>query len=159
MEFLSSDRRFGVMLTQTIITDLQYQCTKAGNKETGGIMIGRYSESLKGAVVSSITGPPPDSKAGKTWFERGVIGLRTILDRRFKESKTYYLGEWHFHPFATPTPSYQDRRQMKSIARDKKYNCPEPILLILGGNPSLITPSIKVFVFPMGDCVEMFQVS
>jgi len=98
IEFLSLDRRFGVMLTQTIITDLQYQCTKAENKETGGIMIGRYSESLKGAVISSITGPPPDSKAGKTWFERGVIGLRTILDRSFKESKAYYLGECEVLP-------------------------------------------------------------
>jgi hypothetical protein len=46
------------------------------------------------------------------------------------------LGEWHFHPYATPSASADDERQMLTIADDPRYHCPEPILLIMGGDPS-----------------------
>lgn len=135
--------------------ELERICTDAVNKETGGILIGHYSVNLNTALITLITGPPPDSKAGKTWFHRGVKGLWDILQQSLNCSNTYYLGEWHFHPFASPTPSLQDLRQMKQIALDKKYNCPEPVLIILGGEPGHF--NIRSFVFPKGVCIEMFQ--
>ena len=45
----------------------------------------------------------------------------------------YYLGEWHYHPNASSLPSGIDNKQMIKLSRDKKLNCPEPILIIIGG--------------------------
>jgi integrative and conjugative element protein (TIGR02256 family) len=58
--------------------------------------------------------------------------LKKILKARW-EKKQYYLGEWHFHPNASPNPSGQDKRQLMEIANNASYNCPEPIMIIIGG--------------------------
>lgn len=159
MRFVTPDYKFCLDLDSTIIEHLRAICITANTSETGGIIIGQYSASLDNAIVTSITPPPPDSKAGKTWFDRGVEGLPEILSHSWNNLGTYYLGEWHFHPFSAPTPSSQDKRQMKQIASNKKYNCPEPILLIIGGDPSLEFINIQTFVFPKGNCVDMLRVT
>ena len=126
---------------------MKYYAVLAGQIETGGIIIGKYNEGLDVATITLISGPPPDSKAGRTWFMRGTKGLKKLMDKCFKNAGTFYLGEWHFHPFASPTPSGQDIRQMKEISADLKYNCPEPIMMILGGKPLEATNILKAFVF------------
>ena len=47
------------------------------------------------------------------------------------------MGEWHYHPGAAPTPSLHDVAEMKKISKNKAYNCPEPILIIVGNNSKL----------------------
>ena len=42
------------------------------------------------------------------------------------------LWEWHLHPGASPQPSITDIFQMKKIEHNPKFNCQEPILLIVG---------------------------
>jgi hypothetical protein len=81
------------------------------------------------------------TRAGTSWLIRGIKGLHSWLQRLWKEGGGYYLGEWHFHPFAAPTPSHQDVLQMKRIANTESYQCAEPILLIIGGDPSGIWTS------------------
>jgi integrative and conjugative element protein (TIGR02256 family) len=81
-----------------------------------------------------VTGPARDSASGRAWFQRGVAGLQDLLFRRWRQQE-YYLGEWHSHPGAAPTPSGTDATQLKLFARAADYHCPEPILLIVGGDP------------------------
>lgn len=159
MRFITPDYKFSLEIDSAIIEQLRKICVAAKTSETGGILIGQYSAGLDNAIVKTATPPPPDSKASKTWFDRGVKGLHNILSHSWNNLGTYYLGEWHFHPFSAPTPSSQDKRQMKQIANNKKYNCPEPILLIIGGNPRLHSTEIQTFVFPKGDCVRMLQIT
>jgi hypothetical protein len=79
------------------------------------------------------------------WFFRGVAGLQKLLDRLWRSDESHYLGEWHYHPASDTTPSNQDLRQLRAIASDPSYCCPEPILLIVGvGDP--IESSIRVLV-------------
>lgn len=125
-------------------------CRDAGEVETGGILIGRYTERHDCAVVDHVTGPTEDSRATRTRFRRGTAGLQKLLDRLWRRERRYYLGEWHFHPGAASEPSSVDRRQLRSIARDPGYSCPEPILLIIGGNPSGDWTA-TAFVFPRGN--------
>jgi proteasome lid subunit RPN8/RPN11 len=67
-------------------------------------------------------------------FIRGVIGLPARL-RRLWTSGEYYIGEWHFHPFASPTPSETDRRQIAKFAADPALECPHPVMIVVGGDP------------------------
>ncbi len=55
------------------------------------------------------------------------------------------MGEWHFHPQASPAPSSRDSIQMRDIARMLQYHCPEPILLMVGGGPFIWRISSYVY--------------
>jgi hypothetical protein len=69
-------------------------------------------------------------------FVRGVSGLGKWLKQLWSHRRRrFYLGEWHFHPFGSPMPSTQDDIQMKEIAQLFESRCPEPVLLIVGGDP------------------------
>ncbi|MGF7230308.1 Mov34/MPN/PAD-1 family protein [Arachidicoccus sp.] len=133
MNFISQDKQFVVTISQECIDSIVEHIKKAAVYETGGILIGAYSDDLGTAAISQITGPTIDSKGGFTWFNRGIKGLKELL-KRYWDVKLYYLGEWHFHPNAKPIPSNQDKKQMREIARSNQYRCPEPIMIIVGGN-------------------------
>jgi len=127
---------------------IEDQCRKAKDCETGGVLIGYYSEDTTTAVITEISAPPHDSDRGPTWFHRGVAGLKQLLLRRWKSVKrTYYLGEWHYHPSTLIEPSGDDLDQMLKINCAPNYQCREPIMLIIGQNVTG-TRQVRAFVFP-----------
>lgn len=108
------------------------ECIIAKNKETGGIILGNYSLDNHNAIVSSVTGPPIDSKQTSNTFEIGIIGLNEIIDDNWNQGH-YYIGDWHFHQNASPLPSMKYDIQMKRNIIDNLLKCSIPILLIIGG--------------------------
>lgn len=154
IEYWSSDKQFGLIISDEQLRKISAYCSKAGKYETGGVLIGNYSGNKAYATITQIIGPTEDSKSGRNWFARGTSGLQKLIDRFWQHDGQYYLGEWHFHPHAQPNPSAQDITQMKSIASSQAYNCPEPLLLIMGGNPDKY-PLVRVFVFPRGKVIEL----
>jgi integrative and conjugative element protein (TIGR02256 family) len=156
---LSTDGRFGLHLTAFDVERVRKLCAAAGARETGGVLFGRYTDDRVWAEVSEVTCAPADSRSGRTWFERGTHRLQGRVLRLWHEKRHYYLGEWHFHPGAAPDPSGTDQRQMRIIAESATYECPEPVLLILGGNPDTVW-RFRCFVYPRtGGRVEMLPVS
>lgn len=149
VQFWSEDSRFGVRLNGTIVPDILRQCEESAPQETGGILLGRYSAAHDCALVQIVTGAPADSKTGRTWFERGIRGLQAKLDLLWRRNGGYYLGEWHFHPFGAPIPSSTDNKQLRKISNSRLYRCPEPLLIILGGDPAA-TWSLRCFLFLRG---------
>lgn len=150
LEFWSEDRRFGLHVGEEHVRRVLKTCRSARELETGGILIGRYSETHDRAFVVRVSGAPRDSRAGRTWFERGVEGLQKLLDSHWHRREGFYIGEWHFHPGAAPVPSDVDHRTMRRIAAASDfYNCPEPVLLVIGGDPSAQW-SVSATVFPDG---------
>lgn len=133
--FRSADRAFEVRLGRGALGQMLDLCRRAKRLETGGVLIGRYSSDHRVAHVDVATGPGSDSQAGGTWLVRGVRGLQKILDTFWSQKRGYYVGEWHFHPGAAPSPSRRDVSQMRSIASSDQYHCPEPLLVIIGGDP------------------------
>lgn len=132
--FVSADRMIGVEISDAAYATMLGAASLAGRKETGGILVGHYSAYLDRAIVETATGPPSDSQAFAASFIRGVSGLRRLLLKAWRGGN-YYLGEWHFHPFASPDPSPTDILQLVTFARDPGYQCPNPVLVIIGGDP------------------------
>lgn len=137
LEFWAENRQFGLRISKKQIKEMVRSCQRACPTETGGILLGHYSVSQECAVVTKITQAPVDSRSGPTWFFRGIRGLQEKLDFLWRRDRQFYIGEWHFHPFGTPQPSPTDIKQMQEISESEEYHCPEPVLLILGGNPQL----------------------
>lgn len=155
MIFSSMDGKLTFELSDSKFPGLLNIIQSAQGKETGGILIGKYSPDHSVAIVTKLTGPPKDSKSGRTWFHRGILGLPKLLHMHWNK-KEYYLGEWHYHPFSSPNPSYQDIEQMRTIAESKSYHCPEPIMLIIGGDVAIY--AIRVFVSLKGkEIIELLK--
>lgn len=159
LEFWSDDCRFGLRVFVEQTSQILRLCIDAKGNEVGGVLAGFYTVAHDCAVVKAISSLPADSRSGKTWFNRGVRGLQVWLDLLWHRQRYYYLGEWHFHPNGVPVPSQVDAEQMKGIACSERYRCPEPVLLIIGGDP-LADWTAKAYVFPREhDPAELAQVS
>ena len=150
MEFWSKDGKFGLRIADQELSKVINICNQDNTKEIGGILVGFYTEAHNCAVVSAISGAPPDSRSGRTWFSRGVAGLQRWLNLLWLKKQHYYLGEWHLHPNGSPQPSRIDIDQMKVISATPLYRCPEPILLIISGNVRS-NWEMKAFVFPQNE--------
>lgn len=142
--FVTNDRRLGVVISEDVHRRLVEHCVRAGHKETGGVLIGRYTDLHDQAIVTEVTGPPSDSIRRRASFIRGLAGLQGHIDRAWRRHR-YYLGEWHFHPFMAAAPSDRDKTQIKDFSQDAAYACPEPILIVVGGDPRH-DPQIEVGV-------------
>jgi integrative and conjugative element protein (TIGR02256 family) len=153
LEFRSQDRRFGLVLAAEFRQTLRERCLASWPNETGGILVGYYTERHETAIVSQLPPAPTDSVSARARFVRGLRGLQELLVRLWNQNprnREYYLGEWHFHPGQEPIPSPQDEAQMRAIAKDPGYRCPEPLLVITGGSPQGNGSSISVRVYPRG---------
>ena len=133
-QFSSKDSQFQLIITSKLMDEMLSFCKEIENLETGRILIGHYSDSLDRAIVTRISEAPSDSIKRKSSFFRGSKGLLKLLNKIWPK-KEYYLGEWHYHPYSSPRPSRADQKQMRCLSSNTKLNCPEPILLIVGGNP------------------------
>lgn len=150
LSFRSEDGRFRLELESRHVRALLRLAGRAGRRETGGVLVGHYNEELDCAHVTCVSPPPRGSSATGTRFERGAVGLGPWLQRLWTARRSaYYLGEWHFHPHASPEPSAQDCAQMKTLARRESVRCPEPILVVLGGDPHGEW-DVRACVFPLG---------
>ena len=146
--FRDGREQFEVQIEDLAKQAMLHLCAIAGDHETGGILIGHYDASHLRAVVTEATARPADSESGRFAFRRGKAGLRELLKQRWVHG-SHYLGEWHFHPGGSAHPSFCDERVMVGIAKSARYACPEPILLIVGGNPPG-SFDLSVTVFPRG---------
>jgi integrative and conjugative element protein (TIGR02256 family) len=149
LEFWSEDHRFGLKVAKETMTHILKMCAASKANETGGILVGFYTPAHDCAVVAAASKAPSDSQSGRMRFVRGVRGLQRWIELLWRRRQHYYLDEWHFHPDGLPYPSHTDIEQMRRIAEAVHYRCPEPVLLIVGGNPTAKWEA-RAYVFPRG---------
>lgn len=128
----SPDKRLAATISRSLLRKLRRLCVASAPRETGGILVGSYNEARTMAIITDVVSATTDSLSTPNSFRRGVEGLPAMLSQIWGKNR-YYLGEWHFHPSASPQPSRQDVAQMYDIATDANYRCANPIMLIVGG--------------------------
>lgn len=149
LELWTAQDLFGVRISQAVVDRMISCCLASHPLETGGILVGRYISGGDCADVVTASGPPVDSKRGATWFIRGTRHLQRWLNHLWREREQHYLGEWHYHPSACSQPSGQDKDQIRKIAKNMKARCPEPLLIIIGGD-TCDGFTLSCFVSPAG---------
>src|SRR5690554_4622073 len=80
-DWVFEDRRasFRVVIGQETVASLLRWCSLDHSKETGGILVGSYSDPPSTATIAEVTGPPPDSFSERICFHRGTVGLQELL--------------------------------------------------------------------------------
>jgi len=120
-----------VQIPSTCLEAMYDRCRKEHPCETGGILAG--TDRLDGpALVVNARDPPRDSIQEPTRFLRGTDKVEEWLKDARESIGIDYLGEWHYHPGAPPGISREDRTAMDEIANDGGYDCPHPLLFIVG---------------------------
>lgn len=152
MVFEDRNQSYNIYLCKEAYEQMIFYCRNSNSYETGGVLIGNYSQNQNIANILQITPPPKNSKHSKCSFHRGSGGLKELLDTLWNQG-LYYLGEWHYHPNASAIPSHTDLNQMFDLSINVDLKCPEPILVIIGGNEK--GWSISVGVFSNGSHVSL----
>lgn len=157
-EAWTEDGRYGLRIPTIVLEKMLNFCENSKGMETGGVFVGHYSNNHDCALVTDCSGAPQDSKVGARYFYRGIKGLQNWFRQLWHhQERQYYLGEWHYHPMGSPTPSHIDVEQMKHNASDISYHCPEPALFIIGGDPkSGWTYESLVYIREIGE-VRLFR--
>lgn len=157
-DYVTPCRRYALSVTAASWTQIDRECSRSGSIETGGILVGHYSTDESTAIVIEAFPPPRDSTHGRSWFHRGVDGLRGLLAKRWESRvRTHYIGEWHFHPAGIVEPSGDDLAQMYIINSDPRYCCREPVMLIVGEAQHGDERPVRAFVFPQGERYLEFE--
>lgn len=126
--------------------------TQADRTETGGILFGQIDSFLKVIWIDEVSGPPPDSHASPEAFICGTDGVAEMhLEKLTRSSGSItFLGMWHTHPKAAPTPSQTDLGAMRQLLGDKDtFQGRSFLMLIVGGTAK--RPVISVGMFKRGD--------
>lgn len=103
--------------------------------ETGGILFGVIDIPEKSLHIVSAAPAPLDSKASRTGFTRGVVGVQESIDTVSDRTKgqVRYIGEWHSHPpSVAPTPSATDIVQIDWLATLFDMDTLPALMLIAG---------------------------
>ncbi|UKA54509.1 Mov34/MPN/PAD-1 family protein [Arthrobacter sp. FW305-BF8] len=84
--------------------------------------------------VTNEVGPGPGASHNKASFNPDADWQSHQIARLYADSgrRLAYLGDWHTHPGAFPTPGARDLETLQAIARHSPARCPEPIMVIIG---------------------------
>ncbi len=96
--------------------------------ETGGVVVGRYSDITDAFHVVDVITAPADSKFSAAEFTLGIDGLQQQIANRVNQTggALYALGTWHNH-LAPSEPSSLDARTAKLLAELQL----SPVLLLI----------------------------
>ena len=102
--------------------------------ETGGLLFGKRDDAARIIWIDEVSGPPPDSIADVDSFICGIEGTRE-MNEQFKKSSRHavqYVGMWHTHPFALPTPSPTDMAGLEQVFAAGIMAPSKHLMLIVG---------------------------
>ncbi len=101
---------------------MKEEFNKACPKETGGVVLGYISMSLKSFVIVDIIVDIAGSQQQTYKYVNGTVGLKDEIKRIEKDSgnKITMLGTWHTHP-AGGTPSSTDYTTKAKMLKDRDY--------------------------------------
>lgn len=107
---------------------------KCGDGEAGGILIGRLLIESDDILIDEATEPGKKDRRRRFTFWRSTSSHQKRVDTAWKQSRgtQIYLGEWHSHPEADPTPSNQDVKNWLAIIKDAKYEQDQLLFAIAG---------------------------
>lgn len=114
--------------------------------ETGGVLLGFFDLRRGWLIIVDALPAPPDSRASRTGFERGVDGTMASVTEagRRTADNVRYIGEWHSHPQGhSAAPSADDYLQGSELALGMADEGLPVIQLIVGREGQLSVIKIE----------------
>lgn len=140
----SRARDISVRVAPDAVRNISDAVTARPGVETGGVLIGRWSDVASTFHVVDVLSAPADSVFSRDLFVLGTNGLtEAITDIVARSRGTLYpLGTWHNH-LVDSGPSHIDRRAAQMLAHEQHI----PVLLLIhtpGGYRFLTAESLRL---------------
>jgi len=106
--------------------------------ETGGVLMGYWSEDQSQVVITRAIGPGPKAQHDTKSFIPDCTYQIEEIARHYHNTgrQETYLGDWHTHPGRqTPMLGWRDRHTLHRIATDPNARAPRALMAILAGPP------------------------
>lgn len=102
--------------------------------ESGGILIGRILNFDSHIIVDYASEPMKSDFQTRCRFIRKSAGHQEFFNHHWEKNggRCFYLGEWHTHPEANPTPSIIDRRGWLKLLKEPVQGQKELFFIIVG---------------------------
>jgi integrative and conjugative element protein (TIGR02256 family) len=132
--FRAADRQVFKLDAPVVRRLHDFRQTQCVSREAGGVLLGRWLRESEHVVVDELTTPMRGDRRGRTSFHRAAQAHQQRIDRAYAESHGTcgYLGEWHTHPEADPTPSSVDLDDWRRRLRDDRVDVPHLFFVIVG---------------------------
>jgi hypothetical protein len=93
-----------VRIAASVVRTIAAESLQWGDKETGGVLLGKINGFNKTIVIADLIPAPPDSVREPARFVLGIAGLPGACRTAHEDSIGYlgYLGTWHSHPMGGP---------------------------------------------------------
>lgn len=132
-------QQYFIRISATVLSTIErYRQLNKRSPEAGGLLIGEvYGE--YGIWVKALTVPAYSDKASRISFIRRDPSHNQLLKYWHEQSggKMQYLGEWHTHPQAVPSPSGIDLHSWSNLLSIMKLDLNnQPILFFIGSTSS-----------------------
>nr|MBA5584850.1 ribosomal-processing cysteine protease Prp [Anaerobacillus isosaccharinicus] len=128
-----------VVFTKEVVkTFVSYKQIKKNQHESGGILLGKVYKDL--VLVDTVSEPSREDKSGRYYFFRNVKKAQKIIEDAWNNSQgeRIYLGEWHTHPEAMPTPSIDDRKLLSNMLKDTRMEIEFLLMTIIGQSDNYV---------------------
>jgi integrative and conjugative element protein (TIGR02256 family) len=129
-----SNQQDRLIIKAKVVNSFRRYEQKTGDNEAGGILLGNVYKDHN--EIATITTPGRLDKFGKLFFIRSKKGAQPRINRAWKKSygTLIYLGEWHTHSEANPTPSSEDKTMIKKGREETIMEIDFLYLIIVGQN-------------------------
>ena len=142
-----------LLIRQGVMRRIKAASVKGGKFETGGVLTGCY----RGGHIDVIgnTFQQAKDRASQHSFMRQDAKHQSLVRRRWFRSNRIltYVGEWHSHPEAVPTPSAIDFNSWTQVCRRNKRTM---IFVIVGYSSAWVGCAKygagEVEIIPSRDC-------
>lgn len=124
--FQDTPYEFSISCLKTLAEHRQRSCL---SRETGGQLFARFS--VDRVVVERATVTRGKSKRGRYSFWPDRHAERTDIHALFDEG-LHYIGDWHTHPEAQPSPSGPDRTKMLEVFEESVHELRAMLMVIVG---------------------------
>lgn len=126
----------GVVKVTRVVLELwsPHVQNSAEKPEAGGVLMGRRMLNTNDIIIDMVTTPMPGDRQKRFRFFRSKQAHQARINQIWQESKgaVNYIGEWHTHPEALPTPSCMDKLDWKRLVRSAQYDGEELFFFIVG---------------------------
>ena len=98
---------------------LKYKQIAKESKEAGGILLGRSIKDSIDVLIDEASEPAKEDLRRRFFFFRKKEPAQALVNKtwQYSQSVSNYLGEWHTHPEAHPTPSKLDLTNWVNLSR------------------------------------------
>lgn len=90
-------------------------------------------------LIDEVIGPGPLARHSRFRFSPDIDYQHAEIAARYRatDGASTYIGDWHSHPGARHGGlSYLDRKALRRVMDEPSAQCPEPLMMILWGEPN-----------------------